>query len=87
MARKRASSTKTDQGASPSKTAATPARSASSCPSDPVVKAKKAQVVLTHEMIAKRAYEIWERKGRPVGQDLENWQQAERELRAELGLQ
>lgn len=36
--------------------------------------------VVTKEMIAKRAYEIWVAKGRPVGQDLENWQQAEREL-------
>ena len=34
----------------------------------------------THDMIAKRAYEIWVAKGKPVGKDLENWQQAEREL-------
>jgi hypothetical protein len=34
--------------------------------------------------IAKRAYEIWVAKGRPVGKDLENWQQAERELTAAL---
>lgn len=34
----------------------------------------------THDMIAKRAYEIWIAKGRPTGKDLENWQQAEREL-------
>ena len=33
-----------------------------------------------HDQIAKRAYEIWIAKGRPAGRDLENWQQAEREL-------
>lgn len=36
----------------------------------------------THEQIAKRAYEIWVAKGRPVGLDEENWRQAEAELRA-----
>jgi len=34
----------------------------------------------THEQVAKRAYEIWISKGRPVGRDVENWKQAEREL-------
>ena len=33
-----------------------------------------------HDQVAKRAYEIWVAKGRPAGRDLENWQQAEREL-------
>ena len=41
-------------------------------------------VTLTHDQIAKRAYEIWVAKGRPQGKDLENWQQAERELRGAL---
>ena len=36
---------------------------------------------VTRDQIAKRAYEIWVAKGRPHGKDLENWQQAERELR------
>jgi hypothetical protein len=36
------------------------------------------------DAVAKRAYEIWVAKGRPVGKDLENWQQAERELSAAL---
>jgi hypothetical protein len=30
-----------------------------------------------------RAYQIWERKGRPQGRDLEHWLEAERELEAE----
>ncbi len=36
----------------------------------------------TIEMIAKRAYEIWQAQGCPQGRDAENWYQAERELRA-----
>lgn len=35
---------------------------------------------VTREMIAKRAFEIWVTKGKPSGRDLENWNQAEREL-------
>ena len=41
---------------------------------------------LTHEMIAKRAYYIWEKEGRPQGRDKTHWYQAERELKHELGL-
>ncbi|MEX0774764.1 MAG: DUF2934 domain-containing protein [Phycisphaeraceae bacterium] len=37
---------------------------------------------VSRALIAKRAYEIWEAKGKPAGQDLTNWQQAERELGA-----
>ena len=33
-----------------------------------------------HESIARRAYEIFESKGRTCGRDLENWLQAESEL-------
>ena len=39
-------------------------------------------VTLTHDQIAARAYEIWLRKGRPTGQDEQNWRQAEAELLA-----
>ena len=35
----------------------------------------------THEQIARRAYEIWVQSGYLDGRDLENWAQAERELR------
>lgn len=35
----------------------------------------------TYQMIAQRAYEIWEAKGWPEGSEAENWAQAERELR------
>ncbi|KUM42897.1 DUF2934 domain-containing protein [Pseudomonas sp. EpS/L25] len=32
------------------------------------------------ERIRQRAYEIWEREGRPHGQDFEHWFRANREL-------
>jgi hypothetical protein len=50
-------------------------------PTAAVSKAAASQTI-THEMISKRAYEIWISKGRPAGRDTENWQQAERELKA-----
>jgi hypothetical protein len=31
--------------------------------------------------VASAAYGVWERNGRPHGRDLENWQQALREVR------
>jgi hypothetical protein len=37
----------------------------------------------TYEQIAIRAFDIWERQGRPEGQQMDNWLQAERELRGE----
>lgn len=51
----------------------------------PTVAAKPAQQgALPAEKIAERAYEIWQAKGRPTGQDQDHWFQAERELRAAL---
>ena len=32
------------------------------------------------DLIAQRAYEIWEQSGRPDGLDKEHWEQAEREI-------
>src|SRR5258706_2937778 len=37
----------------------------------------------TEKQILNRAYEIWERNGRPEGREDEFWHQAEQELRAE----
>ncbi len=37
-----------------------------------------------HELIAARAQEIWSRLGRPDGQDLEIWLEAEAEIQATL---
>lgn len=36
---------------------------------------------VTPQAIAERAYSIWEERGRPEGQDLEHWLEAERRLR------
>jgi hypothetical protein len=33
--------------------------------------------------IRERAYEIWQREGRPHGRDAEHWQRAEAEIEAE----
>ena len=43
----------------------------------------KQSEALTPETVAKRAYVIWASKGRPVGQDVQNWREAEASLRAE----
>ena len=39
---------------------------------------------IPHDKIAARAAEIWERNGHPHGQDVQNWMEAEAELRAEF---
>ncbi len=40
-------------------------------------------MMVTDEVIAKRAFDIWEREGRPQGRDQEHWFRAECELRTE----
>ncbi|AZO41512.1 DUF2934 domain-containing protein [Mesorhizobium sp. M7D.F.Ca.US.005.01.1.1] len=35
------------------------------------------------ERIKRRAYEIWEREGRPAGREEEHWDQAVQEIEAE----
>ncbi|MBZ9920832.1 MULTISPECIES: DUF2934 domain-containing protein [unclassified Mesorhizobium] len=35
------------------------------------------------ELIKRRAYEIWEREGRPPGREQEHWDQAVQEIEAE----
>ena len=39
---------------------------------------------IPHEKIAQRAYEKWVQRGRPQGTDVQDWVEAEAELRAEL---
>lgn len=46
-------------------------------PSGPLHPATRA---LIHETIAARAYELWEKNGRPDNQALDHWLNAEREL-------
>jgi hypothetical protein len=38
---------------------------------------------ISHEEISQRAQAIWEQRGRPEGEDANNWLQAERELQQE----
>ncbi|MCU0913690.1 MAG: DUF2934 domain-containing protein [Planctomycetes bacterium] len=40
---------------------------------------------ITHEQIARRAHDIWVKNGCKHGQDEQNWLDAERQLKAELG--
>lgn len=44
----------------------------------------KITMTLNHEQIAQRAYAIWVAKGRPQGQDTQNWHEAETTLKKEL---
>jgi hypothetical protein len=37
----------------------------------------------SHAAIARRAYELWVKKGHPIGHELMNWREAEVQLRAE----
>ena len=38
------------------------------------------------EMIHRRAYQIYERRGREPGHDLDDWLQAERDIKSYLGI-
>jgi hypothetical protein len=42
------------------------------------------QVKVPHEKIAMRAYEKWLKRGGQHGNDVKDWEEAERELRAEM---
>jgi hypothetical protein len=41
-------------------------------------------VRVPHEKISMRAYEKWVQRGRPCGTELQDWLEAEAELRAEF---
>jgi len=42
-------------------------------------------VATSHETIARRAYFQWQARGCPCGTDLQDWLEAEAELKVELG--
>jgi hypothetical protein len=42
-------------------------------------------LLATHDQIALRAHELYERSGRQPGREVEFWLEAERQLREELG--
>ncbi|AMV28846.1 hypothetical protein VT84_30915 [Gemmata sp. SH-PL17] len=50
----------------------------------PISPPESTQVEIPHDKIAARAAEIWDRKGRPHDQDVQNWMEAEAELRSEF---
>ena len=62
--------------AMPPKPAAAPAPAAKPAKAPAIVPVVK----LTHDLIAAKAYEIWVKKGRPHGQDAQNWAEAEKQL-------
>jgi H+-transporting ATPase len=39
---------------------------------------------ITSDLIAARAYTIWEQQGRPANREVENWLLAERQLKQEI---
>jgi len=41
---------------------------------------------ITREQIAQRAHEIWVKRGCKPGEDERNWLEAEKQLKAELGV-
>jgi hypothetical protein len=47
----------------------------------PIVEEKPQVGELSQDMIAKRAYQIWETRGRPRGTNVEDWLEAEAELK------
>jgi len=53
-------------------------------PQDPPVAQATTAAAPTHAQIAERARAIWIAGGSVPGRDLQNWQQAERQLREEL---
>ena len=68
------------------KTEATTSRTASRALAERRVEASPVATIRgggepSREAVSRRAFEIWERTGRQVGRDLENWLQAEAELR------
>jgi len=48
-------------------------------------KRTESRAALTHEQIAERARDIWQRRGCPVGEDENIWYEAEAQLKSKLG--
>jgi hypothetical protein len=48
------------------------------------ISAAIASCKLSHDQIAQRAKTIWQARGCPLGQDQQNWLEAEKQLRAEM---
>ena len=50
----------------------------------PVAQPSTSQIKVPKEKIAMRAFEKWLHQGQPHGRDVQNWLEAESELRAEF---
>ncbi len=83
MAKTKSGTKTTTKTAKNTRTPAKTAKTAANAPSTASSKQNKPEVVitLTHDQIAQRAYDIWLQKGRPMGQDHQNWLDAESQLR------
>lgn len=91
MSQKTSPSTRAASTPAKAKPAAKPAKASSPVRTRPASRKKAAvpktgktiiAVAPSKEQISVRAYEIWLRKGRPLGQDQQNWLEAESELKA-----
>jgi hypothetical protein len=47
---------------------------------------KQTSVGLTHEQISERAKAIWQQRGCPADKDMDNWLEAEKELKSEYAI-
>lgn len=70
-----AGSSTAKQTTTPSSAKRTPAKRAT-----PSKAGTQVELKITHDQIARRAYEIWLARGRPLGQEQQNWYEAEAEL-------
>lgn len=52
----------------------------------PIVLPDTLSATMTDHDIARRAYELYERRGRDQGHDLDDWLQAERDLRSAVNV-
>ena len=85
---RKATTTRTSAKAASAKTPApvapdAPVASEDRAPVAAMVPMAKMPLAVTHEAIAKRAYELWCDKGYPHGTHEQNWLEAEAQLRAE----
>jgi len=66
----------------PKGSAASPAKDQPQSRALQTAQATRPEVVIpiAFEQIERRAYEIWLERGRPAGQDMEHWAEAERQL-------
>lgn len=75
-----ASKAKTKKAEAQSKPKAAPSKAKTAKPKKPVNHDLTPVITIKHHDVASKAYEIWLAKGRPIGQDEQNWLEAEAAL-------